>query len=81
VGVDDASARLTGLLDGDGTVSVVAATVDVVIRADSKSATTRVSQSGELVLVPDRGAWRIDGYDLRVTREPVPAVTTSSAGR
>ena len=73
VGVDDASARLTGLLDESGTVSLVAATVDVVIRAGPRSATTRVARSGELVLVPDRGAWRIDGYDLRVTREPVPA--------
>jgi hypothetical protein len=80
-GLDDASATLTGLLDASGSISVVAAKVDVVLRAGTSGAPTRVARSGELVLVPDGGAWRIDGYDLRVTREPVGEASSASAAR
>ena len=79
--VDDASARLTGLLDSGGSILVVAAKVDVVLRTGASGAETRVARSGELVLVPDGGAWRIDGYDLRVTREPVGVASSASGAR
>jgi hypothetical protein len=69
VGVDDASMSLTGLLAPDGSISVVAAKVDVALRAGGPRDATRVSRSGELVLVPDGGTWKIDGYDLKVTRD------------
>jgi hypothetical protein len=79
--VDDASARLTGLLDSGGSILMVAAKVDVVLRTGASGAETRVARSGELVLVPDGGAWRIDGYDLRVTREPVGEASAASGAR
>jgi hypothetical protein len=79
--VDDASARLTGLLDSGGSILMVAAKVDVVLRTGASGAETRVARSGELVLVPDGGAWKIDGYDLRVTREPVGEASSASGAR
>jgi hypothetical protein len=79
--VDEASARLTGLLDSGGSILTVAAKVDVVLRTGPSGAETRVARSGELVLVPDGGAWRIDGYDLRVTREPVGEAAAASGAR
>ena len=79
--VDDAAAKLTGLLDPGGSILLVAAKVDVVLRTGAAGAETRVARSGELVLVPDGGAWRIDGYDLRVTREPVGEGSAASGAR
>lgn len=79
--VDDASARLTGLRESGGSILMVAAKVDVVLRTGASGAETRVARSGELVLVPDGGAWRIDGYDLRVTREPVGEASSASGAR
>lgn len=82
LGVDDAAVTLTGLLDNDGSISVVAARVDLTVRTGSGPASTRVARSGELVLVPDVGSWKIDGYDLRVTREPLaPAPATTGAAQ
>jgi hypothetical protein len=79
--VDDASARLTGLLDSGGSILMVAAKVDVVLRTGVSGAETRVARSGELVLVPDGGTWKIDGYDLRVTSEPVGEASSASGAR
>ena len=81
VGIDDASTTLTGLAGGDGSISMVAAKVDVVVRAGPPADATRVARSGELVLVPDGGAWRIDGYDLWLTKDPLPPPPTTVRAR
>jgi hypothetical protein len=81
VRVDDAAATLTALLAPDGSISVVAAKVDVVLRAGGAGTATRVARSGELVLIPDGGVWKIDGYDLKVTRDPVAPATSTSGQR
>jgi hypothetical protein len=81
VGVDDAWTSLTGLLDAGGSISVVAAKIDVVLRSKAAGEASSVARSGELVLVPEGGGWRIDGYDLRVTREPAGETSSAAAAR
>ena len=68
VRAESAVAGLNALADPEGTMSVVTAGLDLRLIGHINGALVRVSRTGELVLMPEDGAWRIDAYDIRVTR-------------
>jgi len=79
-------ATLAALAGSDGTVSVVSARLDLRLRAEVDGTPVLIARTGELVLLPEGGTWRIDGYDLNVTRDsagagPRTTVTASTTGR
>lgn len=71
-------ARLAALAGADGTMSVVTAGLDVRLVGHVNGALVTVTRTGELVLVPQGGTWRIDAYDVKVTRTLADAVTTTT---
>jgi len=74
-----AVATLTALGGADGTVSVVSASLNLRLKAQAAGAPLTVSRTGELVLLPDGGTWRIDAYDIRVSRTVADTATTTTA--
>lgn len=73
-----AVAGLTGLAGTDGVMSVVTAGLDLRLIGHINGAPVTVVRTGELVFVPDRGAWRIDAYDITVTRTQADDTTTTT---
>ena len=69
---------MTALAGSDGVMSVVAAALDLRLTGHIGGAPLTVARAGELVLVPEGGAWRIDAWDLKVTRTVAGSVTTST---
>ena len=63
-----AVAGLNALAGPDGVLSVVTVGLDLRLIGHVGGATVKVVRTGELVLVPQGGSWRIDAYDIRVTR-------------
>ncbi len=63
-----AVASLSGLAGRDGVVSVVRAELDLRLAAEIDGVPVTIARTGELVLVPEGGRWRIDAYDLKVVR-------------
>jgi hypothetical protein len=76
-----AVAGLTGLAGKDGTVSVVTAGLDLRLIGHVAGAPVTVVRTGELVLMPEGGRWRIDAYDIKVVRTIAEATTTTTAER
>jgi hypothetical protein len=76
-----AVAGLTALAGQDGTVSVVTAGLDIRLIGHVAGAPVTVVRTGELVLLPEGGTWRIDAYDIRVVRTLAEDTTTSTAVR
>lgn len=66
--VSGAPVALTALADGSGTVVVVTANLDTTTKAKTAKGPLSIKRSGELVLEPDSGAWKITGYTLNVDR-------------
>lgn len=66
---DRADAKLTALIDSAGAPAVVTALVDFAVTVKGKDTTLTVVRTGELVLVLDNNAWRIDAFDLRTARD------------
>lgn len=66
---DRADAKLTALMDPGGAVAVVVSQVDFAVTVRGKGTTLTVVRNGELVLVLDNNAWRIDSFDLRTARD------------
>ena len=68
VRAESAVAGLNGLAGPDGIMSVVTAGLDLRLIGHINGALVRVTRTGELVLMPEGGTWRIDAYDIHVTR-------------
>ena len=66
--VSGAPVVLTGLADGSGNVVVVTAGIDTTTKAKTAKGPLSIKRSGELVLEPDNGTWKITGYTLDVDR-------------
>jgi hypothetical protein len=79
VRADAAVATLTALAGSDGVVSVVSASVDLRLTGQAAGAPVTVSRSGDLVLLPDGGTWKIDAYDIRASRTVAGEATTTTA--
>ena len=59
---------LTGLADGSGKVVVVTAGLAATTRTRTAKGPVTITRTGDLVLQPDNGAWKIVGYALTVDR-------------
>ncbi len=66
---DRADAKLTALFDPGGAVAVVVSQLDLALTVKGKGTTLTVVRNGELVLVFEGNAWRIDSFDLRTARD------------
>lgn len=75
---DAAAVGMTALAGGDGALSVITAGLDLRLVGSIDGQPVSVVRTGEVVLVPDRGAWRIDAYDISVTRSRAGAATTTT---
>ena len=74
-----ASARLAALADAGTAVTVVAAAVDLRLHTGGADSVAIV-RTGDLVLVADGDAWKIDGYHIRTARDSAGGgVTTTTA--
>ena len=71
-------ATLTGLGGRDALLSVVSAQLDLRLTGLVGGAPLTVVRSGELVLITEGGRWRIDAWDLRVTRTLAGVSTTTT---
>jgi hypothetical protein len=71
-------AGMNALAGPDGGVSVVTAGLDVRIVGHVDGSPLTVVRNGELVLVPEGGTWRIDGWDITVTRTLAQVTTTTT---
>ena len=78
VRAESAVAGLNALAGPDGTVSVVTAGLDLRLIGHIDGALVRVTRTGELVLMPEGGTWRIDAYDIEVTRTLADDTTTTT---
>lgn len=70
---------LGALGDDAGRFEVVTATFEVAQDVVAKATTFTIDRSGDLVLVPDGGTWKIAAYHIRVTRQGGGKTTTSKA--
>ncbi len=73
--------RLVGLADGNGDVVLVAARMDLKVSAGIQETTIIIERGGDLLLVPDGDAWKIDSYRIRVTRDTPDWSHTVVAGQ
>jgi len=76
---DSAVAALTALAGTDGVMSVVTARLDLRLVGHVNGAPVTVARTGELVLMPEGGSWRIDAYDVKVVRSVAEETTTTRA--
>jgi hypothetical protein len=74
-----AVATLTALAEPDAVMSLVSAELDLRLTGLVNGAPLTLVRTGELVLLLDRGAWRIDAWDLKVTRTLARVTTTTAA--
>ena len=59
---------ITGLVGTDSQIGAVSARLELVIAGTTNGVATSIKRSGDLTLVPDNGAWRIDAFDMSVER-------------
>lgn len=59
---------LTALADDGGSVVLVTADLDATTVVPTRAGKVRVHRTGALVLVPDAGSWKVQGYQLTVER-------------
>lgn len=76
-----AVAGLTALAGQDGKVSVVTAGLDLRLLGHIAGTPVTVVRTGELVLMPEGGTWRIDAYDIQVVRTIAQETTVTTAER
>ncbi len=73
------SVALAGLVGRDGQVQIVTAQFTLTLEATGLGAPLTVDRRGELALVKDGAAWRIDSYSVTVTRDTPGSRTTTTA--
>lgn len=64
-----ANVRLTAVTGPGGAVELVAAQIDLAHAVPSNDGVVDLVRSGELVLVPSGGTWRIDAFDVVAKRD------------
>ena len=78
VRTEKVTAGLTALAGADGAMNVVTASVDLRLETGGDDP-VKIARSGQLVLVPEADGWKIDGYDVRTTRDGGDGATTTTA--
>ncbi|HZQ26731.1 MAG TPA: hypothetical protein VFA94_03430 [Acidimicrobiales bacterium] len=80
---DTATATLVALAGQNGEIGMVNANVTLTVTATNGGSRVQIARTGDLVLVPAAGGWRIDSYDMSTKRDtapaPVPSTTTTTA--
>jgi hypothetical protein len=64
-----ATVALSSVAGPDEVPAVIVAKIELRLHATGPQLDADVVREGELVLVPTEHGWRIDGYDLRTTRQ------------
>jgi hypothetical protein len=77
---DVATAALAALAGADQAVVVVTAAIELRLHTGGADSVAIV-RTGDLVLVPDGDAWRIDGYDIRAARDSAGAGATTTTAK
>jgi hypothetical protein len=75
-----ADTAFTALADTSGRIVLVSASVSLNLQNPVAGGTLHVVRTGDLLLAPDGGPWKIAGYDLQVLRQG-PGVVASKAPR
>ena len=78
---ETATLAVVGLADPDGQIPIVTVHLDLTLRGTAEGTPLTVEHTGDLVLVPEGDGWKIDGYDVRATRDTAGATTTTTASR
>jgi hypothetical protein len=73
------SVDLVGLVGPNGQVEVVTARFRLMLEATGLGAPLTIDRQGDLALVRDGAAWRIDSYAVTVTRDTPGGHTTTTA--
>jgi hypothetical protein len=68
---DRSEAALTPVPSRDGSVQLVVARIELIVTVSAKTSKLVTARTGDLVLVPQNGAWVIDSYDLSAKRDTV----------
>jgi hypothetical protein len=76
-----ATLAMTALADTDGNIPMVTVHVDLTLGGMAEGTPLGIEHTGDLVMLPDGDAWRIDGYDIRATRATAGGTTTTTAAR
>ena len=76
---DRADLAVTGLADPDGHIPIVVVHLDLKLRGTAEGTPMTVEHTGDLTLVPEGDGWKIDGYDVRATRDTAGDATTTTA--
>jgi len=74
-----ASLAMVALADPDGNIPIVTVHVDLKLEGTVEGTPITVEHTGDVVMLPDGDAWRIDGWDIRATRDTASGPTTSTA--
>ncbi len=86
ISADSTLVKLSSVAGPDGAVALVGARLDLRLHAVGPHVDVDIAREGEIVLTEDDGAWRIDSFALRTTRntrDPAAAgasTTTTTAG-
>ena len=75
---ETAVAQLAALAGSDGVMSVITAALDLRLTGHVGGEPVSVQRTGELVLMPEGGRWRIDAYELKVVRTLDQDATTTT---
>jgi hypothetical protein len=75
-----ADTAFTALADTSGRIVLVSASVSLNLQNPVSGGTLHVVRTGDLLLAPDGGPWKIAGYDLQVLRQG-PGVQAAKASQ
>jgi hypothetical protein len=64
-----ANVALASVAGPDEVVAVIAAQLDILLRAQGPTVDVDVNHHGEVVLVPDGGTWKIDAFSVTAARD------------
>jgi len=78
---DRAGVNLTVMAGQSGEVVMVGAEIELKLLGKAQGTPLTVTRTGEFLLVPADGTWKIDGYEIRVTRDTPAGITTTTAQR
>ncbi|MCA1843446.1 MAG: hypothetical protein LC792_09735 [Actinobacteria bacterium] len=68
---DRSEAELTPVPNRDGSVQLVVARIELVVTVSAKRSKLVSARTGDLVFLPENGAWVIDSYDISAKRDTV----------